>query len=451
MRFLTETISKERIQIILDDGTNYLIHKQNIKGLTNIEIDCTKYMSKWNLKEKTYRKINYKVQVHNSEEIIKGSFPIISPFHTDSLKFVTLSCNNNKKKDDKNDYSFQRVNQEIDIWEHLASQDPDIILHLGDNVYADYVLENKIGYNRSLKITNSDTIYQAFAKLYKTAYGETSQSYAMRNSLNIMILDDHEVSNSFGTPGSGCTAFDSDYYPYYEGGMKAFLDYQYSLHSNLTIDEYYNIINGKQPIYYTLDYGKYTIIALDERHMRFFKREIFTDDQINWFNDILKNTLNEKIIIMSSRPFGHLNYLNAWILSFFTDGGKDELFHPSNYERTKSMLKIMDQNKDLKDIIIVAGDVHKTFINKIKNKNNEQIARQLVSSALTRKPKGYLNFFGRIFHSLQQGLVCFNMKNFKIGKRHNESYNNNYGIIKNDQLNNYYIKGYNITLSFMNK
>jgi hypothetical protein len=448
MRFLTESFKDCSYSIVMiDEDNNDLVYTNHCNGLQLIKVDCTVFMKEYNPNNLQYKRIHYKVYL-NDNDIYDGSFPIISNNYRGNLKFGIVSCNNNKNRHDANTYSYDRVIQEEDLWMKLGKEQPDILFHLGDQIYADFI------YVKRMK----DNLYNLYANLYRSAYSEKSQGYAMRRSINLMMLGDHEIMDGLGTVKAHKKT-NKKFRPYYINGMKAFIDYQYQLFYDLienevdeTNDDYMDIvlndaddiINGTKPIYYKYDYGKYTIIVLDERLELYQTCGIFGDKFIEWINNVLENTTNKDIIIASPRPICHLNRKHAYIQGLIISDGKDELLHPLHYDRTIRLLDTLYNYKLIKDLIIVSGDVHKTFINTITRKGDDKpFIKQLVSSAITRRPRGYLNFWYRIAHYIQQRTIKFRLENYTVSTSIKKSDNNNFGLIHNDMLDNYFIKDYN--------
>ena len=175
--------------------------------------------------------------------------------------------------------------------------------------------------------------------------------------------------------------------------------------------------------------------------------------QLGWVDNVLNSSINKRIIFISPKPIGHINKIGAFLYGLFFQNGKDELFHPKHYDRTRKLLDIMHNNRKRKSMIVVAGRVNGTYINDIYHKNlNKPLALQLVSSGITRLPKGYHDLHLRLGNWIQQKLVIYSMKNTNIINKRNISNNNNFGIIKKDKVNNHYIKCYNgIVCSCLNK
>lgn len=444
MRFLTETDELTQIRITMyDDIDNTTEHIQEINGLACIKIDCTDYLEKFNWQNRTYIRIKYVVDVKD-QFYCKGSFPLISPEHSDTLKFRSVSCNNNKKMGDRNNYSYLKVPNSINMWSKLANEENDIIFHTGNQIYGDYLVDNMIGFTNMKKSCNTDTIYQTYANLYRTAYGERSQGQAMRNSLNIMVLNDHDIFQNFDTKKDDLMT------PYYVAGMTAYLDYQHQLHNNL--DYKHSILIGNKSIYYNLDYGKYHIVGLDERHEVYHNRELFSDIQLYWLFYQLTNNNKSNIIVLSPRPIGYLNKANAYIRGILSESSKDELLHPDNYDRTIMLLDNLNAFKSSKDIMLISGSGNGTFINAVYKTDDldintntyismrKPILRQLVSGPITRRPISNNTKFSKAGDWLQQKTVCFSMKDLEVSPKISVSNSNSYGIIERDQLLNNYIE-----------
>lgn len=452
MRFLTETTNKTCIKMILcDESDNKLEVKNTINGLTVIKVDCTDFMEKFNWQNMEYMRINYKVYVSDDDgidcEVFNGSFPIISPTHTTSLKFGSVSCNSNQNINDYNNYEYDTIMQHTDLWSDLSKRKNDIIFHTGNQIYGDFIIKNKIGYTESTGQYDIKKIYNHYATLYRTAYSEESQGTAMRNSLNIMMMNDHDICGGFAIPKSNKTVTDRDFLSYYFAGMEAYVNYQHQLHTNIDNKILDNIINGTQSIYYNKDYGRYNIIVLDQRHEIFHKEPVFSDKQLKWIDTTLTKSNNKRVIFVSPRPVGHLNKINAFFQGAVCDSGKDELFHPGNFERTLKFLNLLDTFKHKRDMVIVAGCLNKTYINCIYKKDElKPIVKQLVTGAITSLPIGYFSFPVRAGHWIQQKLVHFIIDDIVIGNKISVSDNNSYGIIENDMLSNYFIEDYNVNL-----
>lgn len=105
----------------------------------------------------------------------------IGSFVTSPSKLNFLSCSNQKKGDQK-------------AWKYMLRQMPDMIVHLGDQVYMDY------GNNTFENATKQDT-YEQMLQIFKQEYRRQWNLPYMKEILstcsNVMLYDDHDIVDSF--------------------------------------------------------------------------------------------------------------------------------------------------------------------------------------------------------------------------------------------------------------
>jgi len=418
MRFLIETIEKCDIKIVFKDTVgNEKIYIDSINGLKVLKINCTEFMDSYNWEYKQYRKIKY--TVYCDKKKIYGSFPIIGPNYHDSLKFICVSNNDNiNHKLNKNS-----------LWRDIVDQKPDIILHLGDQINSNNLTE---------------TTYQDYQTLYRLTYSEKHQNRAMRNALNIFIINSNEIHSDFGIVDGIFTKHQEIYKDNYLNGMKAYLNYQHLLCNDVNINK---IITGKEELFYSIDLGKYKIIAIDINNEIYHKNEAFSDKFFSWLHNTMDNSKSEHYIILSPKTVGNINKMNALLTSLVYEYDKNELFHPEHFNKTLTLLEILNSYKGTK--ILASGGVNKTYINSIYSKEPKRlIIQQLVTSGVTGCTVNSLPWYLKLKHWLQNKTTYYNMIDIEIGKRKRESLNQNFGIIENDEVNNYFIMKNNKCLPF---
>ena len=432
MRFLTESDERQILKITLfDDSSNLIKFDVEVIGLKLIELNCTPFIEKYNHARKLYVRVNYKVEFEDyNENCIYGSFPIISPNYKKSLKIASVSCNKNKIDD---------------IWNQLKDQNPDIILHAGNQIYGDYIFDQLIGKNQEKH--NINMIYNEYANLYRSVYNEPIQAEAMRNSLNLMVLEANDIYNSFGSKRSIANKLNLDFTPYYSAGMKAYLNYQYQLYNdlytdfdvdeidgyqsiNLAIDDLSNIIIGDSNIFYSVNYGNYTFIMMDERHELYHKNISISDSQLSWIKNIIKKTECKRIIIVSPRPIGITSKNIARIYGYISSEGTDDLLHPDNYDQTIKFLDIIKNHSFGKDIKIISGYNKNAFINDIKI-DKYPLTEQLICGAIAYNDNSLIK---RLSEWLVNNIDKLEIDKYTFGEKQKISYNNTFGYIENDKL-----------------
>jgi hypothetical protein len=416
MRFLTEVDDDANLLIEVYNDTYNKTHdievKKNVAFVIKLLIDDD------NLQDDT-KMINYKYKVNCNDEIIIGSFKIVGNKCENNLNFGFVSCNDNCGVIIWNTYH----NSTGSMWKEISNEKFDILLHYGDQIYADSVLQ----LYRDKKITKNE-IYKYISILYQATYNEKYQRISMRNCLNLMILDDHEAANNYETKGYENTDKDETWNTYLPIALRAYRDYQCSLSDNNFNDltKYYS---------YSAAIGKYNLIFMDERNSLRYSKTAINKYNIKFVEKEIYNSVGKDILLISARPFGHLDKFNAWVQGKVFGDGVDELFHPINYDNTMKLRKILFEYKKINNkniLYIISGDVHQTFIQ--RHVKQEVEINELVSSAVSRIPRKDEGLVYNIVFWFQRN---FNLLWFDgVRNRRKLSLKNNYGFMRNNKLGN---------------
>jgi hypothetical protein len=416
MRFLTE----------VDDDVNFLIEIYNdtynkthdIEVKKNLAFVIRLVIDDDNLQDDT-KMINYKYKVRCNDEMIAGSFKIIGNKCKNNLNFGFVSCNDNCGEIPWNTYH----NRTGNMWKEISNENFDIILHYGDQIYADSVLQ----LYRDKKITKNE-IYKYISTLYQATYNEKYQGMSMRNCLNLMILDDHDAGNNYLTPYYENTDKGEMWNIYSPIALRAYRDYQCSLGEH-------NFNNLTKNYSYSAVVGKYNVIFMDERNSFRYSKTAINKYNINFVKREIYNSVDKDILLISPRPLGHLDKFSAWVVGKMFGDGVDQLFHPINYNNTIRLREILFEYKKInkKNIFyIISGEAHQTFIQTHVKKKVE--IKELVSSAVSRKSVMYENLMVRMLSRFQ--FKCNLLWLDGIRNRKNLSLKNNYGFMRNDELGN---------------
>lgn len=374
MKFLTETDIETNMNITLqDDIGNDKEFSFDVTGLTRLEIDCTDFMVKFNWMQKTYVRVKYVVEVAEAFDI-RGSFPIISNNHPGRLNIVSVSCNNNKAKNDTNRYRYTRVDRSENLWFRIANKtDTDVLVHAGNQIYGDYIVDNHIGYDYRRKSCNSNVVYNTYANLYRTAFGETYQGIAMRNSLNISVLGSHDIYPGFVNDNDDLNKI------YHVSGMKAYVNYMHQLHTGFSSVS--DVVAGKEPLYFNVKYGQQMIVGLDEYAERCTK-DLFSEDQMLWLSEVLSSA-GDNVHIVSARPIGDVSSVAAKGCRWFSEAAKEDLVNPNDIARTRLLLDVVGPFCD-KDVVVLSGSSRSTFVSDILC--GKSVISQVVCGPVSRTP-----------------------------------------------------------------
>jgi hypothetical protein len=243
-----------------------------------------------------------------------------------------------------------------------------------------------------------------------------------------MILDDHDAADSYETPNYENTDKDETWNIYLPIALRAYRDYQCSLRENNfdVLTKYYS---------YSDVIGKYKLIFMDQRNSFRYSKTAINNYNIKFVKKEIYNSVGKDILLVSPRPFGHLDKFNAWVQGKLFGDGVDELFHPINYDNTIKLRDILFDYKKInkKNILyIISGDVHETFIQTHVKQKVE--IKELVSSAVSRMPNKDEGLIKNAAFWFQRN---FNLLWFDgVRNRRNISLKNNYGFMRNNKLGN---------------
>ena len=123
----------------------------------------------------------------NVEKKINENFVTFKTFSNEKqkkIKFLVMSCD--RYVDDKDD----------EFYSELMKKDSnfDVVLHLGDQIYADV-----IGKNMTDDQSYED-ILEEYRKLYRLTWGTSIKQQFFRKGSHLMIPDDHDIINNLDAP-----------------------------------------------------------------------------------------------------------------------------------------------------------------------------------------------------------------------------------------------------------
>ncbi len=419
MRFLFELDYDFGIKIYIDkDKSNLLLsHNENKSKVKPLDIQIN-YPE---IDAKGYKRFYYDVIKISTNEIeYQGSFPIISANYEKDLNIVFLSCNDNLSKPEK----WNTYHEGIDscLWKKIGKKEHDIIIHMGDQIYADSV--GQLWFDEKI---NEKQVEKYLHNLYINTYSEKEQSNVMRNVLNFNIFDDHDIKDCFGTPKTTNTVENKKFDTYRKIAIDYLIKYQLSfVNKNFTDFKDFS---------YSLDIGKYKFVMIDMRSQFYFTGQIFTNKILKWVKQTLKSNKKDDIYFILPRPIGGSPKYLSLLAGLYLKDAIDEPVHPYNYDQTMKFLNIIFKKKikTKKNIRILAGDVHECYKKTIdfNYKENTYQINQYISSGVTRSCRANdSNLLVRTMFTITDNLNFLFMSG--IGKKQNHSMYNNFGEITGD-------------------
>lgn len=287
-------------------------------------------------------------------------------------------------------------------WKLIHDESPELIIHMGDQIYADGVFKSGKDIEKRIRF------------LYIHTYANQWQGVSMRNSLNMMIADDHEALDGFGNPEKKINSANEKYSEYIETAVNMYVKYQ----PTLATPEFGS---------FNFQYGGYEIICIDMRLDYNKFGHVMSDRILEFTENVLSTTSQNDVIMILPRPLIIISKEMAELIKKRTEYA-DMLMSPGNQERTKRFIDLMDQYD--KNYTVVCGDSHLGLKMDIRLKN--KTITQYITSGITVKPTDRMVPFWRQrveknLRSLPNDYDVANIDLVTLG--------NNYGILQNGVFN----------------
>lgn len=244
-----------------------------------------------------------------------------------------------------------------------VAKDADLVLHLGDQVYAD---KNPLSY------TLAD-----YRGAYLSTWGDQGMQKVLAGHANYMVADDHEIVNGYALDGElttfqrtllasrgHCKPEREQYEEMASNGKQAFAEFQ-SSHNPKT--------HGANANYYSFERGQHRFFALDTRFERHNKEgRLITQKQREALFDWLLENKEEPKFIMTAAPFvTEIEGDENWANPAFTE------------ERERIIDFLAEQQID--NVVFLAGDIHGSGHSQMKittQSGRELMIHELVSSPI---------------------------------------------------------------------
>jgi hypothetical protein len=225
---------------------------------------------------------------------------------------------------------------------------PDLIVLLGDQVYADKTSAKVRRFLRRRRAKGQDgpsdqvVTFDEYTKLYLESWRDPEVRWLFANVPTVMIFDDHELIDDWNTSAAwrADMAKESWWTERITGGLASYWVYQHlgnmspdelatdALFQKVTtVDDATDLLHefgrsldtGEQPYQwsYALDIGRTRLVMLDNRCSRVLtpgRREMLPAHEWNWFIDQAHGSYDH-LVVGSSLPWlmpPAIHYLEAW-------------------------------------------------------------------------------------------------------------------------------------------
>ena len=324
-----------------------------------------------------------------------------------SMNFGFVSCN---EPDD--------LEKGYDPWGHLFTNQVstghiDVLLHMGDQVYGDLTFKRCQNiwddHDGAISPARKTKMLELYRNLYRSKWSESSQRKTMANVSNLMIWDDHEVTDSWGGKKEFHNKSERDHY--IKGiAQQVYREYQRQLWRDLG-----NGVDSTPP-HGTLEdhdhrWGKIGLLMIDMQGGRSHSGSNRLLGAKQW-EKIKKRfakdgtfKATEALVMVSSVPLAYLSAehtaksiamrfaaLPLPVLWGYAEKLKHNLMdhwsYKSHVPEQKRLLNLLSKWKgwnDKRSIHVLGGDVHLCMKSTVTH-NGAELFQQSISSPITHTP-----------------------------------------------------------------
>jgi hypothetical protein len=335
---------------------------------------------------------------------------------------------------------------------------PDLLLLLGDQVYADETTEEMQEFIESRRSTDEPPgtelkDYQEYAELYRLAWSDPVNRWLLSTLPSAMIFDDHDIRDDWNTSQSWKEQMEAT--PWWHerivSGLASYWVYQHlgnlspaaragdeiwqriaAGESDVTeaLDAFAERVDQHPETYrwsYARDYGTQArLIVVDSRNARLLdpdRRSLLDDDEMAWFDEHLVGGFDH-LLIGSSLPFllaaglHHVEAFNeamserAWGTRFATLGERVrqavDLEHWAAFQgafrRTCEMVAEVargERGPAPRTVVFLGGDVHHSYVSEAWPRQGRPFRSRVVQAVCSpiRNPLPYTMRFLTAFSS----------------------------------------------------
>ena len=340
---------------------------------------------------------------------VRGTFALVGELARDELRFGFVSCNDNCAPSAWNAY---RAQGRETAWPALGDERVDVLVHCGDQVYADGV------YAAARAGASAEMCAARLRELYASTYAEPWQARAMRNALNVAILDDHEVADGYGV-----ARLEPSYYVAL--ALAAYRAYQCDLRANAfdASTESYSFVQRV---------GKYTLVALDERSPMVRTGVAVDERAVELVAGAARDARRDarELIVVSPRPLVFLDPVCSAVLGAVASDGKDALMHPRNMAGTLRLRDALLHHRALGGrACVVSGDVHCAFV-----QTHAGALDELVVSGVSRAPLASEPAHVRLVAAAALAAFAACKSMVGVARRSSVAWTANYGVLSSGRL-----------------
>jgi phosphodiesterase/alkaline phosphatase D-like protein len=312
---------------------------------------------------------------------------------TTRMNVALASCNNTPRRGD------------TELWQDLFDRyvttgDVQLMVHAGDQVYGDRAFEGAMrlldGRTRARKKEEAE-ILETYRQLYRWAWNHPPTRSVLANVANLMIWDDHEIRDDWGSRTADGLPNSAEYYV---GSLarRVYREYQRQLWED--VDDDADAPAG-QLEHHEHMWGSIAILFVDQRGARSFARDptrpFLGSQQWGAITTSLKTgalSAARALMVVTSVPLVYLGTSLSSDAADLVDDLRDHWGHSLHQKEQIEMiraLRVWKEERPDRELLVLGGDVHVGGHTEIRH-DGKPIYRQLISSAITNAAPAFLAY-----------------------------------------------------------
>lgn len=315
------------------------------------------------------------------------------PANPSRINIAVASCNNTPARGD------------TDLWQDLfdryvATADVPLMLHVGDQVYGDRAFEGALrlldGKSRPSR-SDERRILEMYRQLYRWAWNHPATQAVLANVSNLMIWDDHEIRDDWGSRLADGVA-GSPEHTVGTLARRVYREYQRQLWDDFDTD---TDPPAGELEHHEHRFGGIGVLFLDQRGARSFDRDPtrpylgssqWTALEASLGAGVLADV--RALIVVTSVPLVYLGNGTSSVGAHVVDDLRDHwAYGPHRKEQIEMLrrLRVWKQAAPDRELLVVGGDVHIGGHTEIRH-DGRPVFRQLITSAITNAAPSLLAY-----------------------------------------------------------
>lgn len=291
------------------------------------------------------------------------------------------------------------------LWREIADRHVlpgavDGILHIGDQIYADDTFGQAMHDMRGVVPTagHEADVASRFRRLYAYAWNYPATREVLANTSNLMVWDDHELRNGWGSHDEDRTPGTREHWVG-TVARRVFQEFQRQLWGprDMTVPH-----EAHAHVF-----GATGVVFLDQRGGRSFGHDpalpYLGGAQWTWLRGVLASpafAAVRALVVVTSVPLLYVGERAAELGGLVASDLRDQWSHPDHIAEQREMAKCLRDWKAAateRDVLVVGGDVHVGAFTDLEERVNgawRGVIRQVITSPITNEPPNAIFWWG---------------------------------------------------------